>query len=278
MFTGCIYIIENKINDKKYIGQTIQNLEERFSRHKNLKDGYYLHNAMNKYGVENFIIRSIMDICSRDEKQLEKFLNEQEINYISHFNTFLGEGYNMTAGGDGFLGRKHTEETKKKISESGKGKKHTEETKIRLREINIGKTLTEEHKKKIGKANKGKIITDEHKERLSKINIGKKHTEETKYKMSESHKGINKGKILTEEHKQKLSESHKGKKLSEETKEKMSKSRMKKIDQYTLNGEFIKTFSSMKEAENICKIKKCGISSCCRNTRKSAGGFIWKYH
>ena len=45
--------------------------------------------------------------------------------------------------------RKHSEETKQKISEIVKGKKHSEETKQKLRVANLGKKLSEEHKKKI---------------------------------------------------------------------------------------------------------------------------------
>ena len=55
-----------------------------------------------------------------------------------------------------FYGRKHTEDTKKKMSAAKKGTTLSEEHKKKLSEANKGKTLSEEHKKKISEAKKGK--------------------------------------------------------------------------------------------------------------------------
>lgn len=51
----------------------------------------------------------------------------------------------------------------------------------------------------------------------------------------------------------------------------------KKINQYDLNGNFIKTYISLKEAAIANSISRGNICSCLSNTRKTAGGFIWKY-
>lgn len=48
-----IYKIENLINHKIYIGQSI-NIEKRFLVHKTSNDGCYIHNAIQKYGIMNF--------------------------------------------------------------------------------------------------------------------------------------------------------------------------------------------------------------------------------
>ena len=101
-------------------------------------------------------------------------------------------------------------------------------------------------------------------------NYGKKASDETRKKMSDSHKGKpspNKGKKMSEEQKKKMSESKKGIpniKLS------------KKVLQYTLDGEFVREWSSIAECsqngyagQNICK--------CCQGKRKSAYGFKWCY-
>ena len=85
---GIIYCFTNKINQKKYIGQTI-NPEQRYNAHKsnykNIKNKEYnslLHRAFRKYGFNNFtyevLVKNIDDI---------NILNKLEIYYIKHFNT-----------------------------------------------------------------------------------------------------------------------------------------------------------------------------------------------
>lgn len=48
-----IYKIENLINHKIYIGQSIE-IERRLQKHKTIKDDLYIHRAIQKYGVKNF--------------------------------------------------------------------------------------------------------------------------------------------------------------------------------------------------------------------------------
>jgi hypothetical protein len=103
------------------------------------------------------------------------------------------------------IGKKHSEESKKKISkaskrkftkevqekllESWRGKKHSEESKKKISEKNKGRTLSAESKNKISETHKGKPKSEEHKQKLRESNLGKKHSEESKKKMSESMKG-----------------------------------------------------------------------------------------
>lgn len=51
----------------------------------------------------------------------------------------------------------------------------------------------------------------------------------------------------------------------------------KKVNQYDLQGQFIKQWFCMMDAERDCGINNAGISSCCKGKRKQAGGFIWRY-
>ena len=53
----------------------------------------------------------------------------------------------------------------------------------------------------------------------------------------------------------------------------------KQVNQYDLNGIFIKKWNSIKEASNSLGINHANISSCCKNKygRRSSGGFMWKY-
>lgn len=94
---GCIYKIINSVNDKVYIGQTKRTLSARFREHcwnaMNSNYNYPLHNAIRKYGVENFSIELI-------EKCDNKDLNEREKFWIQEYNSY-NNGYNATLGGDG---------------------------------------------------------------------------------------------------------------------------------------------------------------------------------
>lgn len=94
MLTG-IYKIENLINDKVYIGQSVD-IKKRWSTHislltQNNHCNIYLQNAWNKYGSENFIF-DIIEECEQCE------LNDREIYWINKYNSFMN-GYNLTPGG-----------------------------------------------------------------------------------------------------------------------------------------------------------------------------------
>lgn len=49
------------------------------------------------------------------------------------------------------------------------------------------------------------------------------------------------------------------------------------INQYSLDNQFLKKWNSMMEIERTLNIKSGNICNCCKNIRKTAGGFIWKY-
>lgn len=94
-----IYIIENIINGKKYIGKTSKTLKNRFEKHiKNAKKkiNRRLYDSMNYHGYDNFIIYEIDSLNTNDDA------NHKEKFYIKKYNTQNSEfGYNMTEGGDG---------------------------------------------------------------------------------------------------------------------------------------------------------------------------------
>lgn len=101
-----------------------------------------------------------------------------------------------------------------------------------------------------------KKMTEEHRKNISLGHIGIKHTEITK---------------------QKIKESSLGRKLSKETKDKLSEITSKPTLQFTKNDKFIKEWPNATSAANSLKVYPSHISSCCRDKRKSAYGYKWKY-
>ena len=74
----------------------------------------------------------------------------------------------------GMSGKKHSEETKKKISQSNfgrethnKGVPQTEEVKLKISNTLKGRIITEEHRLKLSIKAKGKVFTEEHKKNIS---------------------------------------------------------------------------------------------------------------
>lgn len=113
---GVIYLAENSIDGKLYIGKTVRDIEKYVRTHYfNSKRGVkkYLYNAIRKYGWDNFSWWVI------DTATTKKKLNDLEASYIRYLHTFRPYGYNLTFGGDGgadyLLGK--SDEEKKKIRE-----------------------------------------------------------------------------------------------------------------------------------------------------------------
>ena len=99
---GKIYCYTNKINGKKYIGQTIHNDNKRFSEHKyciknytNEEDPSIFHKAGRKYGYENFEIEILVDNISSPD-----LLNQLEKDFILWYDTRIPNGYNVASGGE----------------------------------------------------------------------------------------------------------------------------------------------------------------------------------
>ena len=95
-----IYKATNKVNGKSYIGQTIRTLYERKKSHFNVaynNPQFAFHNAIRKYGKENFKWEILCGCKDIDE------LNKKEKYYIKEYKTFGKNGYNMTTGREGFI-------------------------------------------------------------------------------------------------------------------------------------------------------------------------------
>lgn len=112
---SCIYLWRNLVNYKVYVGQA-QNFYRRMTEYiKGNEDERLIGRAINKYGLDNFEI-----VILEKDLPFEK-LAEREMYWIKQYNSCIyfenGWGYNATEGGEGSVGFKHTNETKRKLSE-----------------------------------------------------------------------------------------------------------------------------------------------------------------
>jgi group I intron endonuclease len=181
-----IYCIKNTINNKEYIGLTTRTLEHRWKQHiyeSNKKDSWEwntpLGNAIKKYGKDSFQV-FVLEECSSETE-----LKQKEIQLIKERKSLSTEtGYNLSFGGDGRLGYKLSEETKRKIGEGNKGKTYTAES--------LEKMSVAAKKRSVGKPSPmdGKKHTEESKQKIVSFLTGRKQSEETKRKKSESMKAF----------------------------------------------------------------------------------------
>lgn len=177
-----IYILRNKVNSKCYIGQSIYYPKERFYAHKNSNSGCIaLQNAITKYGWDNFE----SEVIHYPECSLEA-LNDLEQWYIIRENSLVPYGYNLKDGGQN--GGKLSRESRQKMSASSKGQN-------KGNQYRLGKKHTLESKAKMSKASKGnqRLLGYKHteisKQKMSDAHKGRQHSEESKRKISESKKG-----------------------------------------------------------------------------------------
>lgn len=154
---GIIYRWTNKVNGKKYVGQTV-NPRKRYLQHKRGEraDSQIIDRAILKYGAENFDYTVLLTIHADTREELRRLLDEAEIASIrleqSYYKT--GLGYNMTLGGMTRGSYTHTDETKIKLSRLKKGHKLSEAAKKNIAEGHRGLKFTEEHKASLQKAHK----------------------------------------------------------------------------------------------------------------------------
>lgn len=173
--SGIIYRITNTVNGKFYIGKTTQRMSQRWKGHcYDARHGADTHfaRAIRKYGSASFIT----DILEHTEN-----LNTQEIYWIA----LLNPHYNSTAGGDGLSNP--TTETRRKLSERQLGSKnhfygrrHTTETKLKMSNANKGRVKSMDEREKLRRAHQGKRASRETKAKMSASRIGRKESETTR--------------------------------------------------------------------------------------------------
>jgi group I intron endonuclease len=206
-----IYYLTDDSEIPRYVGKTKGDIRKRLTTHlstsrmlKTYKDKW-----INKVG-RNKVKIILIEVC------LYEHSNEREIFWISKFLEFGYKLTNATGGGDGGVGKKHSEETKKKISETKKTNM-TDEYREKLSKCHMGIKMKENSlnilkKRMIGNKYWKDKHTEATKDKMSKSKKGKVSyipNDETKSKISNSLKGnipVNKGKPMSDEQKIKLKE------------------------------------------------------------------------
>jgi len=171
MVQSVIYQIRNILNNKIYIGSSVL-FEKRKINHlnclrKNKHVNIILQNSWNKYGEENFIFEILEEVFDKN------ILIEREQSYLDK----LQPEFNICQKAFSWFGNKHTDKTKKKMSDKRIGKTLSEETKTRMSISRIGD-------KNPNYGNKNNNIKPE------KLSFkGFSHSEESKNKLRESNIG-----------------------------------------------------------------------------------------
>jgi len=140
-----VYKTTNLINGKIYIGQTT------IKNDNYIGSGTVMKEAIKKYGKKIFK-KEIIEVCDSIEQ-----LNSREEYWISFYNSFVPNGYNLREGGNY---SHHSEATKLKISKSKIGKKLTKEHIAAVVKSITGKKRSQETKDKIGSKHRNKIVKD----------------------------------------------------------------------------------------------------------------------
>lgn len=179
-----IYKITNPKN-KVYIGQSID-IEKRFrtykSLNKNVEPQVKLYRSLLKYGVENHFFEIVCECDVNDLNEKERYYQELYNVIDNGLNCLMTNteakkkilckemaNKNKVRGKDhGMYGKTHTEEAKKKISDTHKGRKYNEERLAIHRSClkrgkehhNYGKTMSLEQKEKLLNANMGKTQSE----------------------------------------------------------------------------------------------------------------------
>lgn len=166
-----VYLITNKINSKKYVGWTSLSLKRRWFLHCNRKNCKALRGAIDKYGVDNFVVEAIFTPSTKEEA------GKLEIENIKFYNTKAPHGYNLTDGGEGVRGL--PDDVRLRRNKALLGNKNA-----------LGAVRTPEYCKQKSDSQIGRIFSDEARRKMSESASRKIVSQETKNKKSEISKRL----------------------------------------------------------------------------------------
>ena len=279
---GYIYLITNNVNGKKYVGQTIHSINIRWIQHKSeakrgIPDVYFVR-AMKKYGVENFSIQEL-------EQCDNSLLDEREQYYIKLYNSNNNlKGYNSTIGGNS-NNRKYEPElilsywqqgfSAIEIAEKLSCCRQTIVTV--LKENNISEFEIRSRGVKLNSRKNKKVVLqyDLTGELINIFSCVEEAADITGYGITGIREVCN----------HKISTAHgyiwchedEPKTIEELINELPKKKTQREIEQYDLNGNFIKKYDSIAEAAETLGLHRTSIENALTNKAFNCQGYLWKY-
>lgn len=266
---GIVYLVTNTVNGKRYVGITVGTAEDRFKGHVNdMQRGSQLafHCAIRRHGAEKFTVQELEECGTIEElKQRERDLIVELQTHVS-----LGRGYNMTKGGDGLFGFKHTESTKQIMSEkalarSPRSKEHSANISVGLQVWHAAPENQEQRRMMYDKRDMSYHDTPEYKAKISALHTGRKRPPEAGQNISRALKAL--GRKVPNETKRTISDKLKG-----------NTNARKRIVQIDTNGMIVAVYpSTYAAAAAVGKISPGAIIACCKGRIPTAHGFTWQY-
>lgn len=251
-----------------YIGKT-SNFKQRVRQYKsNAKKQTVLNNSFKKYGINTHTFNIVEEFAGN-----LSMVNDKEMfwirTYMSNINKYPEQnGMNLTDGGEGQIGMRHSQESKDKMRNISIKNGNTPP---KIIWTDAMRKLASEQRK--GKKKTGKLRgwTDEQRKEMSELKKGHKAWNKgLKYGGTKDERqikfGVNKGKSI-----------NKGKKPSAKAIESSCLSRSIPILQYTLDGLFIKKYLSGAEASRCTGISQDTIRFIAIGKVKKPTKFVFKY-
>lgn len=207
-----VYAIRCLKNNRVYVGSAARSFRHRWTRHRNELDAGTHHNkalqnSWRKYGADEFTFEILL-ICEPEEcvEQEQRFLDELKA-------TDKRFGFNACPIAGSSRGFKHSEETRRKLSESRKGRPISPEARAKSAATQRGRKrppCSAEWRERLSKAGKGLRRSKETRARMSAAMKGRIRTPEHCAAISAAKSGKKIG-PLSDEHRSKLSEAKRGK-------------------------------------------------------------------
>ena len=194
-----VYLLENTVTGKVYVGSTTRNLRARIQHHQlQLRRGRHtnpkLQNAWAKYGEEAFTCRVLLVCAPKDCLFFEQ-------RALDRFEACGPKGYNLVPKAGNVQGLRHTDEAKRKISRGNTGKIISDDQKLALSRAHKGKTISPENKEAVRRRHKGAPKSEEHRAKLAAAATGRSHSAETKAKIG----AASRGRTFTDEQRESIS-------------------------------------------------------------------------